>query len=123
MRLTLDIQREWLLTLNQRLHWRKKADRTKWLRAYARLAARHPLVRTRFTTPVRCVITVRWPDGRRRDVHNLTPTFKACIDGIVDAETIPDDSDDWLIGPDPRVSKDRCPKHLACQLVVDVEPA
>lgn len=45
----------------------------------------------------------RFPDRRRRDPANWYPTVKACIDGIVDAGVLPDDSHDRLIGPDMRM--------------------
>ena len=49
---------------------------------------------------------VRFPDKRRRDVHNLLPHLgKPLVDGIVDAEVLPDDSDEYLIGPDMRHSR------------------
>lgn len=43
------------------------------------------------------------PDRRRRDVGNLYPSFKAAIDGLVDAGVLPDDDDEHLIGPDMRL--------------------
>jgi Holliday junction resolvase RusA-like endonuclease len=43
--------------------------------------------------PVRIIVSVSWPDRRRRDVPNVWPTVKACVDGCVDAEVIADDDD------------------------------
>jgi hypothetical protein len=45
---------------------------------------------------------VSFGSPRRRDAHNVAPTIKACVDGLVDARVIPDDSDRYLIGPDIR---------------------
>jgi hypothetical protein len=38
----------------------------------------------------------------RRDVHNFYVTVKALVDGLVDYGLLPDDSDDYLVGPDLR---------------------
>ena len=39
------------------------------------------------------------PDRRRRDRHNLAPTVKAMMDGLIDAGLLPDDADRYLDGP------------------------
>ncbi|GAB7044919.1 hypothetical protein [Catenuloplanes indicus] len=49
------------------------------------------------------LVELRFPDARRRDVHNLYPTIKACIDGFVDHGLLPDDSHQYLVGPDLRL--------------------
>lgn len=89
-----------LLTANQRPHWRERHRKTRYLRGVAgdmARARRVPAMR-------RAQITawVSWPNRRRRDVHNLMPTLKALVDGLVDAGALPDDSDAHLVGPDPR---------------------
>ena len=51
-------------------------------------------------------VTLGYPDRRKRDAHNLMPTIKGLIDGLVDPGTrgiLPDDSDAHLTGPDLRV--------------------
>jgi len=50
----------------------------------------------------RIIATVHIANNLRRDVSNYFPTFKACIDGFVDAGILDDDSDAHVIGPDPR---------------------
>lgn len=91
-----------ILTSNQRLHWAQRSTRTKALREAAMdqavWFAGRPIKRAHI------VVTVTWPDKRRRDVHNLMPTIKACVDGFVDAGLLPDDSDAHLVGPDLRVA-------------------
>lgn len=48
-------------------------------------------------------MTVHSTTNRRRDVGNLYPTVKACLDGIVsDAKVLPDDDDRHVVGPDIR---------------------
>lgn len=89
-----------VLTLNQRLHWRPKADITAALRLIGQRAGRDT---TRYQA-AHAVVTVTWPDRRRRDAHNVMPTVKALIDGLVDAGVLPDDDDRHLTGPDLRVA-------------------
>lgn len=90
-----------LLSTNQRHnHWSERQRTTKALRrtAYVNAAAAHipQLQRAR-------IVAVYHPhDRRRRDVHNLLPAAKACVDGLVDAGVLPDDNDQHLIGPDMR---------------------
>lgn len=87
-----------ILNANQRLHWAKRSAMTKMLRVEASLhALGHPQMERAHLT-----VGVGWPDKRRRDVHNIFGTVKACIDGFVDAGLLPDDSDAHLTGPDLR---------------------
>ena len=116
----VEVPRAWLLNANVKLHWRRKGERAAWLRQAAGLdAARFRRTLTR-PTPIQervhCVVMVSWPDRRRRDVHNLMPTVKPCIDGIVDAGVLADDSDQHLLGPDLRVTDELCAPDLACVL-------
>ena len=117
---TLEIPRHWLLTANQRGHWRRRAERTATLR----WAARHAAVTTgaQPMNRARCTVLIHWPDRRRRDAHNITPTIKAAIDGVVDAGLLPDDDDTHLTGPDLRVSPHLCDKRYACTLHFRFEP-
>jgi crossover junction endodeoxyribonuclease RusA len=88
-----------IINANQRSHWARKAELTRFLRTEASLHAHGipPMTRAHLT------VHVGWPDKRRRDVSNIAPTLKACIDGFVsDARLLPDDSDAYLIGPDLR---------------------
>ena len=120
-RLTIHIDRSMLLTANQRLHWRAKAERTASLRALTTAIAGRGWKPA--TELVRCVVHIGYPDNRRRDVHNLMPTVKACIDGLVDAGFLTDDSDKYLQGPDLRPIDERCARGMACSLTFDFEPA
>jgi crossover junction endodeoxyribonuclease RusA len=113
------VKRANLLTANQRLHWRQKAQRTRTLRDLTYVTARPAVVP--FPDRMRCIVGVSYPDARRRDVHNLMPTVKACIDGLVDAGWLTDDSDRYLQGPDLRPSDERCSKDLACTLTFTFE--
>lgn len=88
------------LTANGRYHWTKRARLTRsWREAakvYARVAQMPPLNRAHI------IVTFGFSDKRRRDVANLQPTAKAIVDGLVDAEVLPDDDDRHLVGPDVR---------------------
>jgi crossover junction endodeoxyribonuclease RusA len=118
--LEVAVPREWMLNANQRLHWREKGERSRWLRNTARLLSNPRCV---YADRMRCEVVVSWPNARRRDVHNLMPTIKACIDGLVDAGVLADDSDKYLVGPDLRVSDQLCDKRYACTLTFRFTPA
>jgi Holliday junction resolvase RusA-like endonuclease len=79
------------LSANDRRHFMERSKKTEKLRSEAYKAARAqpflPFSRVR----IRCIF--RAPDKRKRDVANLYPSFKACVDGIVDAGVIKDDHD------------------------------
>lgn len=93
------------LSANGRVHWSVRKARTKVLRDKARVAALAAHVPP--MSRAHLVVTVTWPDRRRRDVANLSPTFKALVDGFVqDAGLLPDDDDTHLIGPDLRVARE-----------------
>lgn len=88
------------LNANERAHWARRRDVTEHYRAEtceaAKAANLQPVDRAHVTA------LVSFNDNRRRDVGNLYPTFKACVDGLVDAAVVVDDSDMYVVGPDPR---------------------
>jgi Holliday junction resolvase RusA-like endonuclease len=103
--ITIRIHRTNLLTSNQRHHYRVIAERTHALRALAKTQAQttHP---PRYE---RAFVTawVSWPNrSRTRDVWNLGPTIKACIDGLTDAGLWDDDDDTRIVGPLPLVTRE-----------------
>ena len=90
-----------LLNANRRHHHHTRARLTRELRGTALVytkAARVPHLER-----AHIVVEYRPPDKRRRDVHNLFPSAKAAVDGVVDAGVLTDDSDAYLIGPDMRL--------------------
>ncbi|WP_165375389.1 hypothetical protein [Sanguibacter massiliensis] len=101
---TMTVGAQNLLTANQRLHHMRRPAIVKLPRRAAAAAAA-PQTAPRLD---RAHITVHaaWPDRRRRDVHNLYVTVKACIDGLIDYGLLPDDDDRHLTGPDLRVDPD-----------------
>lgn len=88
-----------ILGANQRRgHWGARHGRTRVLRELAAVLA-HQAYRQNLLERHECadiVVTVHPPDRRRRDAHNTLPSIKACIDGLVDAGILPDDSDKHL---------------------------
>jgi len=93
--ISIAISRDTLLTSNMRLHWRTKADRTRAIRDMAHVMARH--IRPAKMLAATCEVKVKWPDSRVRDAHNLQPTVKAALDGIIgDYGLLPSDSDQHL---------------------------
>lgn len=103
-----------LLNANQRLHWRKKAPLTRALRQQACVLAKQAGIPTLGRAHI--LGEFRPPDRRRRDVANLYPSFKAAIDGLVDAGVLEDDDDTHLVGPDMRLGK----VHLGGQLILHI---
>ena len=80
------------LSLNGRMHWRKKAALTKQWRTFAALAAgRYPVLPA-------CDVTLTWyvTDNRRRDEDNLYLLLKALCDGLVDAGVVADDTHQYM---------------------------
>lgn len=84
-----------LLNANNRMHW-AKAYRVKRniLEIAQQLATIQSLPRLE---KARAMGLLHQPDKRHRDPHNWAPTFKECVDGIVRAGVLPDDSSDYLI--------------------------
>lgn len=91
--------RPWL-NANEREHWGRRKQLSQYYRQAVRSGCRCALVPQLDAAYVMALVSFGSP--RRRDAHNVMPTIKACIDGLVDAHVIPDDSDKYLIGPDIR---------------------
>ncbi|WP_405889444.1 hypothetical protein OG427_02715 [Streptomyces sp. NBC_00133] len=88
-----------LLNANQRPHHYQRAEITKVLRRAGWAASRGipHLERAH-------IIGVLHPNDRqRRDPANWYPSFKACIDGLVDQGVLDDDDHTRVIGPDMRI--------------------
>jgi len=80
-----------LISANDRSHYRERSKKTEKLRSEAYKAAKAQPFMPFTKVRIRCIF--RAPDNRRRDVANLYPSFKACIDGLVDAGVMKDDND------------------------------
>lgn len=91
------------INANARTHFRAKAKLTRAWRAAAKdavLTLRQAKLPRYDRAHITC--SIRFSDNRRRDVGNLFPTAKACVDGLVDAGVLEDDDDTRVIGPDMR---------------------
>lgn len=106
-----------LLNANERMHWAPKSAITREIRRTAWALAKQAGVPALKRAHVD--VEYRPPDRRRRDVHNLYPSAKACVDGLVDAGVLPDDNDEHLTGPDMRIG----PRVTGGQLVLHIRDA
>lgn len=88
------------LSANHRPNRYAKAEQTKWWRTLAMLQCRRSGLPK--LEHARIEIWYRFPDNSRREVANLQPTSKAIVDGLVDAGLVPDDRDEYCVGPDNR---------------------
>ena len=90
-----------LMNMNDRTHWRTYSRNARAWRAAARTAATdldlHSLPPS--------IVTIELPvlGNRRRDPHNLFPTIKHAVDGLVDAGLWPDDTPEWVTTTEPRL--------------------
>lgn len=114
-----------LLNANQRLHHAPKGKRTAAIRAAAHEAVTEdadlmaaladakpgPLFQRVHVLGILCP-----PKNDRRDPANWYPSFKAAVDGIVDAGLLDDDDHTRVVGPDMRLG----PKVKGGQLVLVV---
>lgn len=93
-----------LINANDSLHFRKRAELVKALRATAWAMARQAKLPAIQRAHIHYVIH---PDtkSRRRDPGNWSPSAKAAVDGLVDAGVLPDDNHKHLLGPDPRIGR------------------
>ncbi len=99
--LTIHLPPPALLSANQRLHHYVYARMVRDIADATLMACPQHLVPRLGKAHV--MASISWPDKRKRDVHNYYPTLKAMIDALVRHRGfLPDDSDEYLIGPDMR---------------------
>lgn len=89
--LTFEIPKAVVLNSNDRFGWQAKSSRTKKIRELARRATCSAGLLV--ATPVELTCHVQYARAGRHDAHNLQPTCKALIDGMVDAGLLEDDDD------------------------------
>lgn len=115
-----------LLNANQRPHHAVKAKLTAAIRAAAMQAcSEDPTMRAALVSageqPVMqraYILGVLHPPSRRRaDPANWYPSFKAAVDGLVDAGVLEDDDHTRLVGPDMRIG----PVAKGGQLVLHIQ--
>lgn len=110
----LDIPPGDLLNANERVHWAVRARRTRDLKRDAYVVAMSRGVPR--MDRIRVVGVVHPPDRRRRDPHNLYPTLKAYIDGIVQAGVIVDDDAEHLVEVVMRLGPVSRPLRLSVEI-------
>lgn len=103
-----------LLTANDRPHWTKRNALTQTLRQATCFLARNQQIPQLERVHITGIL--RPHDRRRRDPANWYPSFKACVDGLVDAQVIADDDHTRVTGPDMRIGD--VVKHS--QLVLEI---
>lgn len=89
------------INTNKRYNRFFKADLTKQWRTTTGLLAKQQELPA-MDSPVRIIAHIWKPRGGRYDPNNWADTTKACVDGLVDAGMLPDDSHREVIGPDHR---------------------
>lgn len=112
----LDRKPLWL-SANDRMHWAPKSRITKTWRTIALACAMREEL-PKGLHRIHITATVHKTTGRKYDVHNLLPTLKAAIDGLVDHGLIADDDNAHLIGPDMRAGE----KRDRAQIVLTITP-
>lgn len=103
-----------IINANHREHWAPRATRVAYWRHAAHRAAREARVPLLSACTVRVTVHLGYR-ARLKDATNAAPTVKACIDGIVQAGLLLDDSDAYVhavtfaptqrIPPSPTVKK------------------
>ena len=86
---------EKLLNLNDRVHWRTRDRITRQIRGDSATLVRAARVPSLDRVTMEGVLHPH--DRRRRDPHNWVPSFKAMIDGVVDAGVLADDDAKHLL--------------------------
>lgn len=87
------------LNAERNRHWSARASHVRAIRESAFYEAKMMMPRVRGVLFERVTIEVQpyVKDRRyRTDVGNIYPTFKAALDGLVDARVIEDDSDEFV---------------------------
>lgn len=102
------------LTLNGRMHWATKARITREVRGYV---AGMAIYRKPNQQPIHVTLVYVPRDSRRRDRDNLVATLKPCIDGLVDAGIVPDDTPDFVSWEPPVIAEpDPKDPHLRLEI-------
>ena len=99
--LTIPAPGKWLSTNSSRVkhHYAQAAGVKAWRDTAGQVAAGHPP----FTAPVVIEAVVHKSRNNRWDVDGITPTVKACIDGLRDAGVLAEDDDRHVTALNVRV--------------------
>ena len=115
----MDCHPTMLVSANRRIHWSRRAELQRYWRQRAELELRAVYWWQLERATIEAVI--RYPDRRRRDVHNLVPlVIKPAIDGCVDAGLLPDDDDRHVVSVSIRRDPDPGPHRVT--LIIEAAP-
>lgn len=92
------------ISMNDRKHWRVKAEEVANVRRMAFVLAKQHKV-TKGMKRITVQLTYHPSTNRRRDAENLVATQKPFIDGLVDARVIPDDTEEFFEPKMPRIGE------------------
>lgn len=97
IRLELPMLANWI-NLNQKEHWAPRNKRAQaWRHGAHMIARQNRLPKGLQRAQVDAYV---WKSSRRRyDPHNLMPTLKPVVDGLVDYGLVADDDVEHLVGP------------------------
>ena len=95
--LTFELSRKQMISANDRLHFQQKAKITRFLRELAKYEGQNTLkdwYGLPFTEdkPCKVRVVIFSPTMRKYDPPNWSPTSKALLDGLTDAEIWTDDN-------------------------------
>lgn len=99
-----------VLNENDRRHWTRKSPLVRTIRQIAHQTA--VVTRAPHLQRARLAVTLAYPDRKRRDRHNYTPTIKPIVDGLIDAGVLPDDDDTHLEGPVLKVADETTTRRM-----------
>jgi hypothetical protein len=102
-----------LLSANRSLHWSKRSVIVRdW-----RLAARHDAKGTPAFERAKITVEIMQKAAVLADAGNYYPTVKACVDGLVDAGVLPNDTPSHVLGVELRPPT-KAPKGSRRDLVI-----
>lgn len=105
-----------LLTLNQRMHWRRQRQLTAAIRQASMISARNAKIPQLDRVHILCWVRTK-PLARIRDASNWSLSAKPAVDGLVDARVLINDDNEHVTGPDMRMDGTRVPGG---QLVLEI---
>lgn len=108
------------LAMNDRMHWAKKAAITKEVRSTTATLTRV----LHIPACQRIHVTLHYVprDSRRRDPEGLVATQKPCIDGLVDAGIVADDSPEYLTWSPPVIDPANSNEPHLYLLIEEITP-
>ena len=87
--LKFELDRKQMISANDRMHFQQKAKITRFLRQLAHYEGENPFNEKK---PCKVIVWIFAPTNRRYDPPNWSPTSKALLDGLTDANFWTDDN-------------------------------